>query len=409
MGEHPGTCSDGVRLMSETRAGTDQDEDGDGDDNDDNDDDHKDDEDRRRDEEGVPHAPQFQVFRRRWFVLSVLCLLNCSNAMLWLSFAPVADQTAQYLRVSVDQVNWLSIVYMVVAIPVSFMTTWMLDTWGLRVSLVLGSWLNMVGGILRYISILKPVPAVMWGFPVLMFGQTLCALAQPLVIFSPTKLAALWFPVHQRATANMLASMANPVGLLCANILSPLIVESTNNLPLMLGIYAVPAAVACLLATLGIQRSVPPSPPSASAETSTSEPFFQGMKLVSQMQDQRVAVATVCSLLGFFGFAVYPIAMELSVECSYPVGEASSSGLIFVSGQVQSIIYTMVLQALTQELADSPFSTCEALSWRVPVLVMAGLCSLGSCCFLLLFRTDYRRLRAEGTNEQGPQYGLLTA
>ncbi|XP_036407290.1 solute carrier family 49 member A3-like [Megalops cyprinoides] len=438
----------------------------------------------------------FKLYRRRWFILFVLCLLNCSNAMLWLSFAPVADQTAQYLGASLDQVNWLSLVYMVVAIPLSFVTTWMLDTLGLRISLILGSWLNMAGSGLRYLSVLESLPAGVRYFPLLMGGQTLCALAQTLVIFSPTKLAALWFPEHQRATANMVASMSNPVGLLFANIFSPMIVGSDNNLPLMLGIYAIPALVVCILATLGIQESVPPSPPSASAETANSEPFLQGIKLllknkaylilllcfgsgiavftcfttlleqilcvkgyandfaglcgalfilfgvvgafflglyvdktkkfieatkinmsftalaciglavVSQLRDQKAAVAAMCSLFGFFGFSIYPVAMELSVECSYPVGEASSAGLLFISGQVQSIVYIIILQALTQPLADSPFSTCaaggdSALSWRVPVLVMASLCSLGTCFFVIFFHTDYRRLQAEAGATQG--------
>lgn len=53
---------------------------------------------------------------------------------------------------------------------------------------------------------------------------------------------------------------------------------------------------------------------------------------VSLMPQQNVAVAAVCSLFGFFGFSIYPVAMELSVECSYPVGEATSAGLVFVSG-----------------------------------------------------------------------------
>ena len=45
-------------------------------------------------------------------------------------------------------------------------------------------------------------------------------------------------------------------------------------------------------------------------------------------------VAAVCSLFGLFGFSAYPVAMELSVECSYPVGEATSAGLIFIAGYV---------------------------------------------------------------------------
>ena len=44
-------------------------------------------------------------------------------------------------------------------------------------------------------------------FVFLLGGQSFCALAQTLVIFSPAKLAALWFPEHQRATANMIGTM----------------------------------------------------------------------------------------------------------------------------------------------------------------------------------------------------------
>lgn len=50
------------------------------------------------------------------------------------------------------------------------------------------------------------------------------------------------------------------------------------------------------------------------------------------MKQQRAAIAVVCSLLGLFGNSGYPVAMELSVECSFPVGEATSTGLIIMSG-----------------------------------------------------------------------------
>jgi len=50
------------------------------------------------------------------------------------------------------------------------------------------------------------------------------------------------------------------------------------------------------------------------------------------MRQQEVAVAAASSFFGLFGFAIYPVAMELCVECTYPVGEATSTGLIFISG-----------------------------------------------------------------------------
>uniref|UniRef100_A0A8C8E1P6 Solute carrier family 49 member 3 n=1 Tax=Oryzias sinensis TaxID=183150 RepID=A0A8C8E1P6_9TELE len=430
--------------------------------------------------------------------LVLLLSTNFSSFQIWLTFAPVADQSAQYLKVSLDAINWLSLVYMVVAIPLSFGTTWMLDTLGLRITLILGSWLNMLGAMLRLVGQPYAVSDDM-RFLVVMLGQTLCALAQPLIIFTPTKVAALWFPDHQRATANMIASMSNPLGILLANVISPLIAKSSAEIPMLA--YGAPTCIICFLATLGIRTSQPPTPPSASAESSGSEPFVQGLKLllknkaylvlllcfgsgiavftcfstlleqvlcvrgytndfaglcgalfivfgivgagalglyvdktkkfieatkinmgltalacvafsvVSLMPRQKFAVAAVCSLFGLFGFSIYPVAMELSVECSYPVGEATSAGLVFVSGQVQSVLYIIVLQALTTRLADSPQSTCgdAAFSWRVPLMVLAGLCSFFCCIFIVFFHSRYRRLEAEQEASYRPKRGNSTA
>lgn len=441
---------------------------------------------------------RYKVYKRRWFALLVLCLLNCSNAMVWLTFAPVADQSSQYLHVGLQEVNWLSLVFMVVSIPVSFVTTWMLDTLGLRITLILGSWLNMLGAVLRFCGTLLGRSYL---FPVVMLGQTLGALAQPLIIFTPTKQVALWFPDHQRATANTIATMSNPLGILLANIISPVIVKTSQQIPTLLFVSAIPACVTCFLATVGIRSSTPPTPPSASAELSTPEPFIQGLKqllrnkaylvlllcmgsviatytcvstlleqilcvqgyddgfagicgalfivfgivgagalglivdktkrfteatkinmcltalasiafaVVSMLQRQKAALIALSSLFGFFGSSFYPVSMELCVECSYPVGEATSTGLIFVSGQVQSVVYVMLLQALTTRLTDAPQATCGdvVLSWRVPVLVLAGLFTLSTCVFVICFHTRYRRLEAEERAVYGQQPGGRTS
>lgn len=440
----------------------------------------------------------FKVYRRRWFVLLVLCLLNLSNATLWLSFAPVASQTASFLNVTLEQVNWLSLVFMLVSVPLSLGTTWMLDALGLRITLIVGSWLNMTGALVRFVGASLTRDDLTKRYSVVFLGQTLSALAQPLIIFTPTKLAALWFPEHQRATANMLASMSNPLGLLLANIVSPLLLDKYGSIPTMTLAYTVPACLSCLLATAGVRSSAPPTAPSASAQSS-HEPFLHGLKLlmknkaymtlllclgagiasftcfsslldqilcvqgysndfaglcgalfivwgivgagvlgvyvdrtkrfievtkinmslsalaciafsvVALMPQQQVAVAVVCSLFGFFGFSVYPVAMELSVECSYPVGEATSAGLIFASGQVQSVIYMVLLQSLTTPLAPPRDSVCgdSPQSWRVSLMLMGGLCALFTSIFVLFFHTRYRRLEAEEQALYGSKPGLV--
>lgn len=150
--------------------------------------------------------------------------------------------------------------------------------------------MNLAGSLLRAVPCLDvriPNP-----FAFFMSGQSLCALAQTLVISSPAKLAALWFPEHQRATANMIGTMceswggtsatwaqltdsggcvssalqlgprprclnqagfptragvrpvtteliqlffylANPLGILVANVLSPALVKKAEDIPMM--------------------------------------------------------------------------------------------------------------------------------------------------------------------------------
>ncbi|XP_074668862.1 solute carrier family 49 member A3 isoform X2 [Strix aluco] len=390
-------------------------------------------------ERGLGRLAQFKTYRRRWILLAAVCLLNCSNAMLWLTFAPVADKTAAYFHISLEMVNWLSIVYLLISIPFGLVSTWVLDSVGLRCAVILSAWLNMMGSIIRMFGILKFLSLGSQSYWYLFIGQCLCALAQPLIIFSPTKLAALWFPDHQRAKANMIASMSNPLGVLIANVLSPALVPEGKHIPLMLGVYAVPAVTACALATVGIHEKVPPTPPSASATTSTSQPFLMSLKMLlrnkpyiilavcfgggigtftcfsalleqilcekgysnsSRFRHQAITLAITSSLFGFFGFAIYPIAMELAVECSYPVGEGTSTGLIFVASQIEGVILMILLQAFTVRVSEDPSSTCAldqdgALDWTTPVLVLAGLCSAMACFYVIFFHTDYKRLHAE--------------
>ncbi|XP_056374234.1 solute carrier family 49 member A3 [Hyla sarda] len=436
-----------------------------------------------------------RLYKKRWLMLFAVCLLNSSNAMLWISFAPVADLTAKYLKCSLDTINYLSLVYLVISIPFGFLASWLLDTLGMKYAIIISSWLNMTGSIVRTASSIPFMNPGKSNLVYLFVGQSICAVAQPLVLFVPAKLAAVWFPEHQRATANMIASMSNPFGIFLANILSPVIVSEAKDIPLLHCVYGIPAVVACIVATGGVTLKAPLTPPSVSAVNSTSEPFFAGLKqlmknkayiilmicfgsglgiftafsafleqimcfngysnfiaglcgalfivfgaigallcglyvdrskkftetvkicfaltsltviafaVVSNLKKVAPLLAVICSLLGFFGFAIYPIAMELAVECSYPVGEGSSTGLAFISGQIQGLIFMIIFQSLTKPFAVSPESSCgmnqiEIYDWSTATLVMAGICSIGACIFIIFFHTDYKRLKAEEAVER---------
>ncbi|KAM9086810.1 LOW QUALITY PROTEIN: solute carrier family 49 member A3 [Megaptera novaeangliae] len=363
---------------------------------------------------------------------------------------------------------------------------------------ILCAWLNFVGSVIRSQPCM--ITSSQDPFAFLMGGQSLCALAQTLVI-SPAKLATLWFPKRQRATADTICTLthvpvhsANPLGILVANLLSPTLVKKEEDIPLMvreLRSARTWAPASPLLPAACVWESTPPALPSAGAVHSTSRKFLAGwswslarneayvilavcsggsigiFSSFSSLLEQilcvngyssefaglcgaffivfgvlgalalglyvdrtkhftgavkiglcltplvcvafalvpRLGGQTICSLLGLC-FSAAPVAMELAVEWSFPVGEAAGAGLVLVLGQAEGVLTMALLTSLTVRHVEPSFSTCrdgqDPLDWKelghvspVSTLLMAGLCVLFSCLVVLFLHTPYRRLQAE--------------
>lgn len=88
----------------------------------------------------------------RWFILTVICMANISNAINWINFSPIADFTGKFYSTDFDHVNWLSLVYLIASTPAGFFSFWFIDNFGVRSSLNIGSWINLLGGIVRLAS-----------------------------------------------------------------------------------------------------------------------------------------------------------------------------------------------------------------------------------------------------------------
>lgn len=53
---------------------------------------------------------------------------------MWLTYAPIPDYTAAFFGVKLEQVDWFSISYFVVSLLIGFVGIFILDKWGLRIS-----------------------------------------------------------------------------------------------------------------------------------------------------------------------------------------------------------------------------------------------------------------------------------
>jgi MFS family permease len=120
-------------------------------------------------------------------------------------------------------------------------------------------------------------------------GQILNAAAGPLVMATPSLLASVWFPDHERTTATAIAVLANGVGTAVGFLLGPWLAPTADALPTLLyaeiGIAALPA-----LAIAAHFPAAPATPPSPAAAKFASDlkhervtPFFAGLGRIVRM------------------------------------------------------------------------------------------------------------------------------
>ncbi len=154
-----------------------------------------------------------RVYGYRWVMLAAFMFVNVTIQILWICFAPVTHEAMQFYRVSELSIGWLAMLFMVVYIPLAIPAAWAIDTYGFRKAVSLGAVLLGVFGLLR-------------GLHTSDFRWTvLCtiglAVAQPLILNAFTKLAALWFPLEQRATIVGLLFLATFLGIAIGEAATP--------------------------------------------------------------------------------------------------------------------------------------------------------------------------------------------
>ncbi len=172
--------------------------------------------------------------RNRWFVLAGYALLVASTQLLWITFAPITNESAKVLHTSVENIGWLSAIFQFVYIVLALPTGRWLDQrfpWALGA----GAVATAVGGLLRLID-----PA---SFGLQFAAQAIIAVGQPLVLNALTKLAAMHFPREEQATAISIGSASIFVGILLATFSGPALFNA-GGLGLVFAVQAIPAVIA---------------------------------------------------------------------------------------------------------------------------------------------------------------------
>ena len=165
----------------------------------------------------------------RWIVLTMFSSCTFTNALLWVTYSPINASFAALYDIDPVDVDWCSSVFMLAYIPFFYPASWTFSTYGLRTGILLSAVLDAVGTWLRYVFGRGPS-----GFVGAIVGQSLAAIAQPLVLACPSALAARWFPPHERSTACSIGVIANQLGIAVGFYLGPALVAGPADIPAFL-------------------------------------------------------------------------------------------------------------------------------------------------------------------------------
>ncbi|MBN2501270.1 MAG: MFS transporter [Anaerolineales bacterium] len=209
----------------------------------------------------------YKLYGYRWVVLAVFMFVNLTIQMLWITYAPITGPAAAFYGVTDRQIGLLAMTFMIAFIPLSIPVSWVIDTYGFRLAVSIGSVLMGVFGLLRGFAGAN--------YTLVLWSTIGIAIAQPFLLNAWTKMPANWFPTESRATMVGLVTLANLIGTALGMVLTPVLMENMAipNIQLLYGGIAAFSAVLFVV----LARENPPTPPCPPGEE-TRALMLDGLK-----------------------------------------------------------------------------------------------------------------------------------
>lgn len=119
-----------------------------------------------------------------------------------------------------------------------------------------------------------------------------------------------------------------------------------------------------------------------------------------------ILIAVSCVLFGVFGLASYPVGLEISSEITFPVSETTSTGIVVLSGQIQSVLYLFLISKTSRKLQPDymHLQTCNIgedskevipMDNTYPIIVFSFVAAFLALLLTIGFRPTLKRLIAE--------------
>lgn len=284
--------------------------------------------------------------RSRWSIAVLFAVLGAVTQMLWVTYAPVADEAARHYGVSDGAIGWLAnvfpLLYVLLAIPAGVV----LDRW-FRHGLGAGASLVAVGALVRLGGD---------SYAAALAGQVVVAVAQPLVLNAITGIAGRYLAPRARPAGIALGSAGTFAGLIIGFGLGAVI---PDDMPTLLRVQAA-LAVAAALAVFAVLRTP------AEHRVEAAPAGFGALRIA--WGDPFIRV--LC-LLVFVPFGVFVALSTFTQPLLEPAGVGEgTAGLILVANVVAGVVGCAVVPIVASRRGR------ELTVLTTSLLVTAGACVL---------------------------------
>ncbi|KAG7363115.1 major facilitator superfamily transporter [Nitzschia inconspicua] len=202
-------------------------------------------------ENGVQHH---LLDPRRFTVLGVFSLANLLAGAAWITFAPIDDVMITVYAITPQQVNWLSLIFMAAYGPSTAVCAWRFES------------MDFVG-------------QLCFAYPMLLTGQGLVSMAQPVFSNAPARVASAWF--QNTAGAIGFTIFGAMLGMVLGQSMSPWMAGSVGQLLAGQALAMVVCATGCFF----YFESEPKTPPTAAEAMKRQQQQYQ-QELDSGDEDQ---------------------------------------------------------------------------------------------------------------------------
>ncbi|CAM1506400.1 Fc.00g060410.m01.CDS01 [Cosmosporella sp. VM-42] len=306
--------------------------------------------------EGV--STEYRTYKRRWFGLAQLTLMNIIVSWDWLTFAPVSTHAAAYYDVPESTINWISTAFFLAFVAVFPLSIMILHR-GPKLAFMTAAVLILVGNWIRYAgSTRKDGGHIAHA----MVGEIIIGFAQPFILAAPTRYSDLWFTHRGRVGATALTSLANPFGAALGQLITPFWVSKPSDMSNMVLYVSIISTVCCVPAFFVPTK--PPSPVGPAAETPKLS-LRDSITVLTKSLELWLILIPFAIYVGFFN-SISSLLNQMMNPYGFTDDEAGIGGAIL-------IVVGLVASAVTSPILDRTKKFMFAIKLVIPVIGLSYL------------------------------------